>query len=71
MSRSFNTNVKFNNKIYHVQTEVYQDNIVTNVFDGGRVIFSEKNTFSDFKASIGQHKKVEQIIQTGNFKKND
>lgn len=71
MSRSFNTNVKYNNKIYHVQTEVYQENIVTNVFDGGRVVFSEKNTFTDFKNSISQHKQVEQIVQKGSFKKND
>jgi hypothetical protein len=71
MSRSFNTNIKYNGKIYHVQTEVYKENIVTNVFDGGRVVFSQKNQYVDFKSSITQHKDVEMIVKQGKFKSND
>jgi hypothetical protein len=71
MSRSFNTNVKYNNKIYHVQTEVYKDQMVTNVFDGGKVVFCMKNEYIDFKSSITQHKKVEFIVSQGKFKSND
>ena len=71
MSRSFNTNIKYNNKIYHIQTEVYKDKIVTNVFDGGRVVFCKKNNYIDFKSSINQHKQVELIVSQGKFQPND
>lgn len=65
MNRSFNSNIKYNNKIYHVQTEIYSNSVVTQVFEGGRILHTLKNGFVDFKSTVNQHKSVEQLVQQG------
>ena len=67
MNRSFNTNIKYKDKIYHVQTEVYKDMVVTNVFDKGRVVFTKRNNFIDFKGTVEQHQSIESKIKKGDF----
>jgi len=71
MNRSFNSNIKYNGKTYHIQTEIYTDKVVTQIFDGGRIINSVKSPFIDFKSTIKQHKQVEEAVLKGNFLKND
>ncbi|MBZ4642538.1 MAG: hypothetical protein PWQ25_1667 [Deferribacteres bacterium] len=71
MNRSFNSNIRYNGKIYHIQTEIYSDKVVTQIFDGGKIINSIKSPFVDFKTTVSQHKKVEQAVLKGNFLKDD
>ena len=70
MNRSFNTNVKYKDKVFHIQTEVYKNVVVTNVFDRGRVVFTQRNDFVDFKSTINQHQSVESKIKKGDFQVN-
>ncbi len=67
MNRSFNTNIKYKGIIYHIQTEVYKNVVVTNVFDKGRVVYTQKNDFVDFKGTVEQHQSVESKIKKGDF----
>lgn len=56
----FNNNIKFNNQVYHVQTEdsgLDQPHIITHLFaDGGRVIKSHKRTYESEvnKPNVGE-----------------
>lgn len=65
MNRSFNSNIKHKNRVYHIQTEIYSGHVVTQVFEGGKVIYSLKTGFVDFKATVKQHKGVEQQVEQG------
>jgi len=71
MNKSFNSNIKYNGKIYHIQTEVYKENVITQIFDGGKIVKTYKNKFIDFKSTVNFHKKVEELVSTGNFIKYD
>lgn len=65
MNRSFNSNIRYRNKVYHIQTEIYSDHVVTQVFDGGRILHSLKTGFIDFKSTVQQHKSVERQVEQG------
>jgi hypothetical protein len=67
MNRSFNSNIKFKGKVYHIQTEVYKETVVTNVFDKGRVIYTQKKDFVDFRTTLAQHQSIETKIKQGDF----
>lgn len=62
---NFNSNIRHNNKIYHVQTEVIRGYIVTQVFDGGRIVRTEKNEHSGYADTVQQHKSVEELVKNG------
>jgi len=64
---NFNTNIKYNGKIYHIQTEIIRGNIITQVFDGGKILISRKNPFEDYNSSVKQHKEVEDLVKCGKF----
>jgi|GEM_PF-1415963 hypothetical protein len=68
---NFNTNIKYNNKIYHIQTEVIRGNVITQVFDGGKIIHSERNKYTNYTDSVKQHKNTEKLVKTGKFIAND
>lgn len=67
MNKSFNSNIKHNGKIYHIQTEIYKENVITQIFDGGKVLKTYKNKFIDFNTTVKIHKKIEELVSTGNF----
>jgi hypothetical protein len=67
MTKSFNSNIKYNGKIYHIQTEVYKEHVVTQIFDGGKIVKTFKNKFTDFKSTVNIHKKAEELVSTGSF----
>jgi len=62
---SFNTNLKCNNHFYHIQTEVVSGNVITQVFNGGKTIYSEKNKYISYTESVKQHKNAENMLKNG------
>ncbi|KAA0257409.1 hypothetical protein FHQ18_10200 [Deferribacter autotrophicus] len=71
MNRSFNTIVKYKNKVYHVQTEVYNDKVNICVFSGGMVVFKRNEPFKDFKTTLKLHQEIENQIKIGQLIKDD
>ncbi|MGA1862563.1 hypothetical protein OWM07_06740 [Deferribacter thermophilus] len=69
MAKSFNTNVKFNDKIYHVQTEIVNDKVTICVFYNGMVIYRKDAKFEDYKTTLELHKEVENKIKLGQISK--
>ncbi|WP_041223668.1 hypothetical protein [Deferribacter desulfuricans] len=71
MGKSFNTNVKHNNKIYHVQTEINNGKVTICVFYNGMVVYRKDDNFKDYKTTLQLHKEVEDKIKLGQILKND
>ncbi|MGA1847349.1 hypothetical protein [Deferribacter abyssi] len=71
MNRSFNSIVKYKNKTYHVQTEVYNNKINICVFSNGMVIFKKSEPFYDFKTTLKLHQEIENQIKLGQLTKDD
>lgn len=70
-SKTINSNITHNGKIYHVQTEIVLEKVITQVFTQGRVIFTLRNNFVDYSTTNKQHKTVEAAIIKDKIRAND
>ncbi|MCX8083541.1 MAG: hypothetical protein N3C60_01280 [Calditerrivibrio sp.] len=70
-NKTLNSNVTHKGKIYHVQTEIVGDKVITQVFVKGRVIFSYKDNFIDYETTKKQHRTAEAAIIRDKLVSND
>lgn len=59
MITGFNHNIKYQNRVYHIQTEdsgVKNPHIITHVFVGGNIIATRKSDYSALMAATAPHK---------------
>lgn len=63
----YNTNVRHNGKLYHIQTEdsgVRRPHVITHLFaDGGRIIASKKTSYRDLVESGSYREQVKQLMR--------
>lgn len=79
MITGFNTNVRYGDKLFHVQTEDsgrQRPHVISHVYHGGTILCSEKNNYEDLLDSEnlaaevralmeGQHRKLLARLQAG------
>jgi hypothetical protein len=74
----FNTNVRYRDRTFHVQTEdggADSPNVITLLYEGGAILFSRKSSYADLAAHDReaavrqmmeeQHRSVVQALKTG------
>ncbi len=81
MLSGFNTNIRHRGALFHVQSEdsgLEHPHIITHLFHGGNIIFSEKSSYADSVDDVecelrvkelmtGQHKTVLERLRAGDF----
>ncbi len=81
MLSGFNTNIRHRGVLFHVQSEDSgrdHPHIITHLFHGGNIMFSEKSSYSDHVDDVecelrvkelmeGQHKMVLKRLRAGDF----
>ncbi len=81
MLSGFNTNIRHRGVLFHVQSEdsgVGHPHIITHLFHGGNIMFSEKSSYADYvddperelrvkELMEGQHKTVLKRLRAGDF----
>jgi len=81
MISGFNTNIRHRGVLFHVQSEdsgVGHPHIITHLFHGGNIMFSEKSSYADHvddpecelrvkELMEGQHKTVLKRLRAGDF----
>ncbi|MCA1932818.1 MAG: hypothetical protein LDL13_04505 [Calditerrivibrio sp.] len=70
-NKTLNSNISQNGKVYHIQTEIIGDRVVTQIFLSGRVIFSFKDNFVDYATTNKQHKTAEAAVIKNKIKLDD
>lgn len=70
-NKTLNSNISHNGKIYHIQTEIVGNKVVTQIFLSGRVIFSFKDNFVDYATTNKQHKTAEAAVIRDKIKVDD
>jgi hypothetical protein len=71
VNKTLNSNITYNGKVYHVQTEIVGEKVLTQVFYKGRVIFSYKGEYVDFQTTTKQHRTAEAAVLKGKVIIND
>lgn len=70
-NKTLNSNITYNGKVYHVQTEIVGDKVLTQIFFKGRILFSYRSDFVDFQTTNKQHRTAEAAILKGKVTLND
>ena len=65
MLGGFNTNVRYRDRTYHVQTEdggAESPNVITLLYEGGAILFSRKRSYAEQLGSADRESAVRQMM---------
>lgn len=71
VNKTLNSNVNYKGNIYHIQTEIVGNKVLTQIFLKGRVVFSYKADYVDFQTTNKQHRTAEAAVLKGKVSIND
>jgi hypothetical protein len=66
MVGGFNTNIRYRQRTYHVQTEdggAESPNIITLLYHGGAILFSRKRSYAEHLGSADRESVVRQLME--------
>jgi hypothetical protein len=62
----FNTNIRYRERVYHVQTEdggVESPNVVTLLYQGGAILFSRRSSYAEHVGAQDREARVRQLME--------
>jgi len=63
----FNTDIKYRNEVFHIQTEDKGENnptVETLVYHQGEILLSRRTSYGHLKDAPNKHKKIKEIMKT-------